>query len=78
MFGQWGGDAVGMSTIPEAVAARQAGMEVGAMSFITNLAAGRAPGPIRHDDVLERLRSSSGRLAGVLKSFCRDVDSPGR
>jgi purine-nucleoside phosphorylase len=78
MFGQWGGDAVGMSTIPEAIAARQAGMEVGALSFITNLAAGRALGPIRHDDVIERLQSASGRLSGVLKSFCHGLDSPSR
>lgn len=74
MFGQLGGDVVGMSTIPEAIAARQAGMEVGAVSFITNLAAGRGQGPIRHEDVLERLESASGRLAGVLGSFCRGLE----
>jgi purine-nucleoside phosphorylase len=46
-----GGSAFGMSTIPEVVAARSVGMEVFAMSLITNLAAGMAAETITHSHV---------------------------
>jgi purine-nucleoside phosphorylase len=48
-----GGHIVGMSTALEAIAARQAGMEVLGMSLITNLAAGISPTPLSHAEVLE-------------------------
>lgn len=69
MFARTGGDAVGMSLIPEAIAARQAGMEVGGLSFITNLAAGRNDGPIEHAEVLEALNEAGDRLGRVLADF---------
>ncbi|MGW9629751.1 purine-nucleoside phosphorylase [Agromyces sp. NPDC055520] len=53
-----GGHIVGMSTALEAIAARQAGMEVLGMSLITNLAAGIQQWPLSHEEVME-----SGRLA---------------
>ena len=71
MFERLGGDAVGMSTIPEAIAGRQAGLEVGALSFITNLAAGKGAEEIRHGDVMEELRHAGTRLGAVLADFCR-------
>jgi len=48
-----GGHIVGMSTALEAIAARQAGMEILGMSLITNLAAGISPTPLSHAEVLE-------------------------
>jgi purine-nucleoside phosphorylase len=48
-----GGHIVGMSTALEAIAAREAGMEVLGMSLITNLAAGISPTPLSHAEVLE-------------------------
>lgn len=48
-----GGDAVGMSTVPEAIAARHAGMEVLGISCITNMAAGMSNDVIHHEEVME-------------------------
>jgi len=46
-----GADAVGMSTVPEVIALRQMGVRVGAVSCITNLAAGRSSEPLSHAEV---------------------------
>jgi purine-nucleoside phosphorylase len=51
-----GADAVGMSTVPEAIAARQMGLEVLGISCITNMAAGILPEPLHHEEVLETTR----------------------
>jgi purine-nucleoside phosphorylase len=53
-----GGHIVGMSTALEAIAAREAGMEVLGMSLVTNLAAGISATPLSHAEVIE-----SGQLA---------------
>src|SRR5918993_5045048 len=58
-----GGHIVGMSTTLEAIAARQAGMEVLGFSLITNMAAGIQTTPLSHDEVME-----AGRLAGPVIS----------
>jgi purine-nucleoside phosphorylase len=60
-----GADAVGMSTVPEAIVARHMGIEVLGISCITNLAAGVLPQPLNHDEVLEtaqRVRDTFIRL----------------
>ncbi len=68
-FARLGADAVGMSTVPEAMAARQCGLHVAAVSCITNLAAGISPEKLSHAEVLataERVRKSG---AALIKNF---------
>jgi purine-nucleoside phosphorylase len=61
-----GGDLVGMSTTLEAIAAREAGMEVLGISLVTNLAAGITGEPLDHQEVLEAGRSAATRMGGLL------------
>jgi purine-nucleoside phosphorylase len=53
MLRAFGADAVGMSTVPEAIVARQMGMKVLGISCITNMAAGISDTPINHEEVME-------------------------
>lgn len=61
-----GADLVGMSTVWEAIAARHLGLEVLALSLVTNLAAGLSGEPLNHDEVLEAGRQSAGRMGALL------------
>jgi purine-nucleoside phosphorylase len=53
MLRSFGADAVGMSTVPEAIVARHMGMKVLGISCITNMAAGISENPISHEEVME-------------------------
>lgn len=61
-----GGDIVGMSTALEAIAAREAGMEVLGMSLITNLAAGVQKTPLSHEEVIQAGKDAEGRISALL------------
>jgi purine-nucleoside phosphorylase len=61
-----GGDLVGMSTTLEAIAAREAGLEVLGISLVTNLAAGITGEPLNHEEVLEAGRQSAARMGELL------------
>lgn len=68
-FARLGADAVGMSTVPEAIAARQCGVDVAAVSCITNLAAGRSRATLSHAEVLATAERVKVQAAGMLKKF---------
>lgn len=58
-----------MSTVPEAIVARQCGLNVAAVSCITNLAAGISPGKLSHAEVLKTGEAVKTLAAKLLKSF---------
>lgn len=61
-----GGDLVGMSTTLEAIAAREAGMDVLGISLVTNPAAGISPTPLDHQEVIEAGRAAAQRCGDLL------------
>ena len=64
-----GADAVGMSTVPEALVARHMGLEVLGISCITNPAAGVVPEPLHHDEVMEVARRVKGQFSALLEGI---------
>jgi purine-nucleoside phosphorylase len=66
MAGALGGDLVGMSTTLEAIAAREAGLDVLGVSLVTNLAAGISDEPLSHQEVVEAGREAAQRIGAML------------
>ena len=66
-----GADAVGMSTVLEAIAARWAGIEICGVSLITNAGAGYSGVPLSHEEVLAAGAEAGPRLASVIRRFVR-------
>ncbi|HAB19493.1 MAG TPA: purine-nucleoside phosphorylase [Verrucomicrobiales bacterium] len=74
-FRKWGADAVGMSTVPEVIVARQLGLRVAGLSCLTNAAAGLGARnrSVTHDDVLEIGRQRSEVARQLVERFIRAV-----
>lgn len=70
-FALLGADAVGMSTVPEVIVARQCGIKVAALSCLANLAAGRSKQPLSHAEVLETGRRVGNKAAALIEHFVR-------
>lgn len=68
-FSRLGADAVGMSTVPEVIVARQCGIRVAGLSCITNLAAGHTGKALSHSEVLETARLSGPAGGRMIRAF---------
>jgi len=77
MIGILGADAVGMSTVMEAVAAHWAGLRVCGVSLVTNAGAGLSGTPLSHEEVLEAAAAAGPRLARVIGRFAADLAAGG-
>lgn len=69
-FRTLGADAVGMSTVPEVILARHAGLRVAAVSAITNLAEGMGGEPLSHEQTLRHAEAAARDLTRLIVSFC--------
>jgi purine-nucleoside phosphorylase len=69
MIQELGGDAVGMSTVPEIRLAGKLGMRVLTISCLTNFAAGISKQPLTHDEVMETADRISGDFARLVRGI---------
>ncbi|MDQ7849918.1 MAG: purine-nucleoside phosphorylase [Armatimonadota bacterium] len=73
MLARWGADAVGMSTVPEVIAARQMGMRVLGFSAITDMATGEVVEPVTHEAVLAVARELEPRFVRLVRRVVAEL-----
>ncbi|GAB6139163.1 purine-nucleoside phosphorylase [Halanaerobaculum tunisiense] len=73
MINTLGGDAVGMSTVPEVITANHLGMRVLGISCITNMAAGILPEPLSHDEVIETTQQVKPKFINLVKGIIANI-----
>ncbi|HZO89701.1 MAG TPA: S-methyl-5'-thioinosine phosphorylase [Chthonomonadaceae bacterium] len=66
LFGQWGADVIGMTGLPEAIFAREAGLEYAAVAIVTNFGAGITNLPVDHLAVVEAMRATGALVRELL------------
>lgn len=72
-FRAWGADAVGMSTVPEAILAHAAGLRVGAIAFIANRAAGLGESPLAHEEITAAAESVAPVMRQLLQTLWKQL-----
>ena len=73
MFREMGGDAVGMSTVPEAILANASGMKVAGLSCMTNFAAGILDQPLTHEEVTDTTQKTMPRMKALLEAVWAEL-----
>ena len=76
MLRGWGADAVGMSTVPEVIAARHMGMRVLGITAITDMATGEQIKTVTHEDVMAVAREIEPKFIRVVKRIVREMKLP--
>jgi purine-nucleoside phosphorylase len=71
MLERLGADVVGMSTVPEVIAARARGVPVLGISLVSNAAAGLSPVPLSHEEVVDAGREAQGRFTRLVRGVLR-------
>ncbi|MDR7391588.1 MAG: purine-nucleoside phosphorylase [Armatimonadota bacterium] len=74
MLRGFGADAVGMSTVPEVIAARHLGMRVMGLAAITDMATGEAAQPVTHEEVLRVARELEPRFVRLVRRIVREME----
>ena len=73
MFKLWGGDAVGMSTVPEVIVAVHCGIKVFGMSVITDLGGFDVPVKVSHEEVQEAANSAQPKMTALMKELIKQL-----
>jgi len=74
MIGQWGGDLVGMTNVPEVVLAREAGLCYAVIALPTNYAAGISLSPLTHEEVLDEIERVKPGLEKLLATAVENIE----
>ena len=69
MYGELGGDVVGMTNVPEVVLARELDIPYAAVALVTNYGAGISKSPLTHEEVLEAMDANQGKLGKLTQEF---------
>ena len=76
MFKKLGGDLVGMTSVPEVLLAREAGICYASIAMVTNFAAGISPNPLSHQEVLEAMEQLSGNISRLIMALLTALPEP--
>ncbi len=74
LFAAWGADVVGMTGVPEATLAREAGLHYAGISLVTNPGAGLSETPLTHEEVESEMRAAGPRLRALLTEAVARID----